>query len=169
MALAGVLAVAVFGDDRDYPERGVIFAVLGLALGVAVAGPGLGGPSGELDRTGALNWVRWRVVHAVAITALVFGAAFAATHVPAGLLVRDAAGLVGLGTLAAAAFGHHLAWTLPVAWGGAAAVIPSMASPAVLRMLTWPSQPPHDTAAAVTATALAVAGLVVYARAGSRE
>ncbi|MFD2420892.1 hypothetical protein [Amycolatopsis pigmentata] len=168
LALAGVLAVTLLGDDQRHPSRSVIFAILGLVLGVAVAGPGLGGPSGELDRTAALNWVRWRAGHAIAITALVFGTAFVATHVPAGLLLRDAAGLAGLGTLAAAAFGHHLAWTLPVTWGGLAAVVPPMAQPVILRVATWPSQPPEDTTAAVTAAVLAVAGLVVYARGGSR-
>jgi hypothetical protein len=168
LALAGVLAVALVGDDQRHPSRSAIFAILGLAVGVAVVSPGLGGPGGELDRTAALRWVRWRAGHAVAIIALVFGATFAATHVPAGLLLRDAAGLVGLGTLAAAAFGHQLAWTLPVTWGGAAVMIPPAASPAILRVLTWPSQPLQDATAAVTAAVLAVSGLVVYARAGSR-
>lgn len=168
VALAGVLAVALLGDDQSDPRSSAIFAVLALAFGAAVAGPGLGGPGGELDRTAALSWARWRVGHAVAIGVSVFGPAFAATHVPAGLLVRDVAGFVGLGTLAAAAFGHPLAWTFPVAWGGLGAAFPTAKGSAILRVLTWPSQPPEDTTAAVTAAVLAVAGLVVYARSGSR-
>jgi hypothetical protein len=65
--------------------------------------------------------------------------------------------------------GHELAWTLPTAGAGAAAVAPPLTEPELLRVLTWPLQPPDSTAATVVATVLAVGGLVAYAARGSRS
>jgi hypothetical protein len=168
-AVLAVAALALLGNDPDRPMRTLAFVVVALGLGFGVLGQGLGGPSAALERTAAICWVSWRAGHAVAITVLVLVVGLATTTAPVGTVVRDAAGLAGLTALAAAVLGHQLAWALPVAWAGAAAAVPAVPGPPVLSVLTWPTQPPDSTTAAVTAGALAGAGLVTYAVHGSRS
>jgi len=168
-AVVATAALALVGNEPDHPLQTVTFAVLALALGFGVLGLGLGGADPELDRTGALPWWRWRTTHTAAIAVVVLAAGLAATSAPTGLLVRDAAGLAGLTALAATAFGNQLAWTLPIAWGGVAAVVPPVADPVVLVVLTWPMQPPDSGVAAVTAVVLACAGSSAYAVRGTRS
>jgi hypothetical protein len=168
VAAAGVAAVAVLGDNPGRPAQSVTFALLALALGAGVLGVGLGGAHVVLERTAAIRWAGWRAAHVLAVAAVLFAVGAAASSAPAGVVLRDAAGLVGLTALAAVAFGSQLAWTLPVAWAGAAAAVPALSGPVILRVLTWPSQPPQSTTATVTAAVLACAGLLAYAVRGGR-
>jgi hypothetical protein len=128
--VAGVL-LAVLVDNT------AMSAPLAIGFAVAVLGGGLGGPDPTLDRTAALAWAPRRLAHVLAIA--IVGAATAAGFVPIGMALRDAAGLAGLAAFGAAMLGRQLAWCLPVAWAGAAAVVPAAGS--VLRVLTWPAQP----------------------------
>lgn len=57
----------------------------------------------------------------------------------------------------------------PTVWAGrAAAVVPPLTEPGILRLLTWPVQPSDSTAATVAAAVLAVGGPLLYAARGSR-
>ncbi|MBR8641016.1 hypothetical protein KEF29_21070 [Streptomyces tuirus] len=164
---AGVALVALLGNAPD-PWRTRVFAVLALGLGLGVLGNGLGGAADTLERTGAIRWAGWRTAHLVAMTGAVLAVVTAASEAPTGVLLRAAAGLAGLTALAAVVLGHQLAWTLPTVWAGAAAVVPPVTEPELLRLLTWPMQPSDSTAAALAAGVPAVGGLILYATRGSR-
>jgi hypothetical protein len=92
---------------------------------------------------------------------LVTGARFG----PAWLVVRDAAGLLGLTALGAATLGTARAWFLPLGWTLAAILFPQT-EPVIGQILTWQAQPPATTAATVTAVLLALGGLIAYAGVG---
>jgi hypothetical protein len=117
----------------------------------------------------AIRWIPWRATHVLAMTAVLAGTVLIASDAPPWVVVRDAAGLAGLTALAATLFGRQLAWTLPVAWAGASAVLPPLADPVILRVLTWPMQAPDTTAAAVVASVLGAVGLIVYSVRGCRS
>jgi hypothetical protein len=84
---------------------------------------------------------------------------------PAWLVVRDAAGLLGLMGLGAVTIGVPRSWFLPLGWTLASVAFP-LSGPASHQVLTWQSQAPDSLAAAVTAGLLAVGGLIGYAIAG---
>ena len=158
---------SVFSDDRDVAEQMVALTVL---LLVAALTATLGGPDDSLDATAALPWRPRRVVHvlvafvvvvALPLASLATGARFG----PVWLVVRDAAGLIGLTALGAATIGVARAWFAPLGWTLAATLFPQ-SEPIIGRILTWQSQPRVSTAAAVTAGLLAVGGLIAYAAAG---
>jgi hypothetical protein len=168
MAAAGVGGVALLGNTPERPLQTHIFAVLSLGLGLGLLGNGLGGAAAALERTAAIRWAGWRTAHLVAVAVAVFVVAAAASDASTGVILRATAGLVGLTALAATLLGHQLAWTLPTAGAGAAAVLPPLTEPEILSVLTWPMQPPDSTTATVVAAVLAVGGLVAYAVRGSR-
>jgi hypothetical protein len=158
---------SIFSDSRTV---GVELVVLTVLLLVAALTATLGGPDDALEGTAAFSWWPRRIAHVLAaflVVALlllitsVTGARFG----PAWLVVRDAAGLIGLTALGAATIGTARAWFLPLGWTLGAVLFPQ-SGPAVARILTWQAQPPASTAAAATAGLLALAGLVVYALAG---
>jgi hypothetical protein len=84
---------------------------------------------------------------------------------PAWLVVRDAAGLLGLTALGAVTLGVPRSWFLPLAWTLGAVVYP-LSRPVLGQILTWQLQAPDNRPAAVIAGLFAVAGLVTYAVAG---
>ncbi|WP_328475370.1 hypothetical protein OHA21_18855 [Actinoplanes sp. NBC_00393] len=158
---------SVFSDSRD---AGMPMVVLTVLLLVAALTATLGGPDDALERTAAIAWPRRRAAHllvallvvvALLLATLVTGARFG----PAGLVVRDAAGLLGLTALGAAMFGTAKAWFLPLGWTLAAVLFPR-GEPLLGRILTWQAQEPASTAAAITAGLLAVSGLIAYAVSG---
>lgn len=169
VAAAGVAGVALLGNAPERPLQTHIFAVLSLGLGLGVLGNGLGGAAAALERTAAIRWACWRMAHVVALAVAVFVVAAAASDASTGVVLRATAGLAGLTALAATVLGHQLAWTLPTACAAAAGVVPPLTDPEILRVLTWPLQPPDSTAATVVATVLAVGGLVAFAARGSRS
>ncbi|GAA3920891.1 hypothetical protein [Actinoplanes auranticolor] len=173
LAAAGSLAVlmwslwSLFSDARDVGFQMVALTVLLLVVALTAT---LGGPDDALEGTAALRWPRRRVAHLlvallVVVAPLLVTFATGAHFGPGWMVVRDAAGLLGLTALAAAATGTARAWFLPLAWTLAAALYPRT-EPVLGQILTWQSQPPASTAAAVTAGLLALAGLVAYAVAG---
>lgn len=167
VAAVGIAVVALLGNAPDHPLQTRVFAVLALGLGLGVLGNGLGGAAAALERTAATRWPYWRTAHVVTIAVAVFAVAAALSDAPTGIVLRATAGLVGLTALAATALGSQLAWTLPTAGAGAAAVVPPLTEPEILRLLTWPVQPSDSTAATVVAAVLAVGGLITYAARGS--
>ncbi|WP_049570889.1 hypothetical protein [Nonomuraea sp. SBT364] len=148
-------------------------AALALVAGVAAASVGLGGQDVRLDRTAAVRWVPRRAAHlllagALAGAVLVAFQAAGGEAAPAGFVVRDCAGLLGLAGLGAALFGGQFAWTLPVGWFCVAFFIPPGTDVPTL-VATWMLAPPDTPAATWTALALAAAGTAGYALAGPRR
>ena len=101
------------------------------------------------------------VVILLLLATLLTGARFG----PAWLVIRDAAGLLGLTALGAATVGAARAWFVPLAWTLAAVLFPLSESTSG-QILTWQLQAPGNAKAAVTAGVLAGAGLLAYAMAG---
>ena len=158
---------AVFSDSREADVQMVVLTVL---LAVAAVTATLAGPDDSLERSAALRWPRRRAMHLLAALAVVIllllatlltGARFG----PAWLVIRDAAGLLGLTALGAATVGAARAWFVPLAWTLAAVLFPLSESTSG-QILTWQLQAPGNAKAAVTAGVLAGAGLLAYAMAG---
>ncbi|MGV9263861.1 hypothetical protein ACWDRR_04245 [Kitasatospora sp. NPDC003701] len=147
--------------------------VLVLTANVAAAALGLGGQDVMLDRTAAIRWVLRRAVH-VLLIGTVAGAALLAVQAAGpelaatAVLVRDAAGLVGLAALGAAVFGAQFAWTLPTGWLGIL-LFGTVPAGRVGEVVGWMFMPAGTTAATWTALILLVTGTVSYAVAGPRR
>lgn len=178
MALAGagssVVVIwslwSVFSDSRTVGPETVIMTIL---LLVAALTATLGGPDDALELTAALRWPSRRVAHLlgaflVVVVLLAGTLATGARFGPAGMVVRDAAGLLGLTALGAATIGTARSWFLPLGWTLAAVLFPS-GEPVAAEILTWQAQPPSSHAAAVTAGLLTLGGLIAYAVAGPRR
>ncbi|MFI8460215.1 hypothetical protein [Kitasatospora sp. NPDC085464] len=148
-------------------------ALLVLTAHVASASVGLGGPDVVLERTAAIRWMPRRAAHvlligAVAAVALLTVQAAGTKLAPTGVVVRDAAGLVGLAALGAVLCGAHLAWTLPTGWLGLTLFVPTP-NGTVGEVVNWMLFPPGTTASAWTAWVLLAIGTVGYAVAGPRR
>ncbi|GAB3144458.1 hypothetical protein GCM10027290_22870 [Micromonospora sonneratiae] len=169
-ALGSTVVMWVLGSVVSDGPPGVTMVVLTVLLLVVALTATLGGPDEELDRTAALPWAPRRVTHLLAALAVVVGLPLL-THLtgtsfgPAWLVIRDAAGLLGLTALGAPLLGAGRAWFVPLGWTLAATVYPATGH-LLGEILTWQSQAPGSTPAAVTAVLLAVGGLIAYAIAG---
>ncbi|MGW6918719.1 hypothetical protein ACWGB8_33605 [Kitasatospora sp. NPDC054939] len=151
---------------------GLGLAVLVLAANVAAGSVGLGGRDVALERTAAIRWAPRRAAHVLLVGASAGAALLAAQGggtrlAPAELVVRDAAGLVGLAALGAALFGAHFAWTLPTGWLALVLLVP-MPGGTTGEVLHWLIASPGTAASTGTAWALLVTGTLLYAAAGPR-
>jgi hypothetical protein len=158
---------SVFSDTREVGLQLVILTVLLLVVALTAT---LGGADDELEATAAFSWLPRRTAHLVAafvILVVLLGVTHAtgARFGPAGLVVRDVAGLLGLTALSAAVIGTARSWFVPLGWTLAAVLFPQPETLAG-RILTWQSEEPASIAAGVTAGLLALGGLVAYAVAG---
>lgn len=137
----------------------------------AVVSAALHGPFGESERTAGrrLPWLR------LATAALLTAAALAAvclgvlgTAMPAGDLavLRDTAGLIGIGVLCTVIIGGHFAWVGPAGYWvlGAYALTEHWQTP-----WTWPARPGHDLGAALCAYAILAASLLAITIIGPRH
>jgi hypothetical protein len=108
---------------------------------------------------------------AVAVSAL--AATGAGTHLAGGTLdvLRNVAGMTGLGLLCAAALGGGLAWAGPTGYlvVGVYALYTQWHHPALTTPWIWPARPPHDLGAAICAGLVFTAGLAVFAVRGARD
>ena len=149
----------------------VFEAVAAAAIAVSTASP-----FGEPERVAG----RWlpvlRLAAALALTALAAGllaAAGAGAHLAGGPLdvLRNVAGITGLGLLAAAVLGGGLAWTGPVAYllAGVYALYTQWHPPALDTPWLWPARPPHDLGGALCAGLVFLAGLAVTTLRGARD
>jgi hypothetical protein len=157
----------VFSDSRDV---GVPMVILTVLLLVAAGTATLAGPDDALEGTAALSWPPRRAAHLLVALAVVLVLLLAtlptgARFGPAGLVVRDAAGLLGLTALCAATLGAARSWFLPLGWTFAAIVFPQ-SERTLGAILTWQSQAPGSKAAALTAALFAIGGLAAYALSG---
>jgi hypothetical protein len=128
-------------------------------------------PFGESERaTGCwLPWLRLGTsvgLAAAAVGALAAGAA--AAQLPGGTLdvVRNVAGLTGIGLLSAAVLGGLLAWIGPMAYLVVAevALTQTWTSPWI-----WPARPAADRGAAICAALVFSAGIAITAVRGARD
>jgi hypothetical protein len=81
-------------------------------------------------------------------------------------MIRNLAGLAGLGLLSAALLGGALAWAGPMAYLLVAegALAGGWTTP-----WAWPARPPHDLGGALCAALVFTAGVAVIAVRGARE
>ena len=129
------------------------------------------GPFGEPERA-AGNSLPWlRLVASIALTTAAIGAlaaGAAAGAMPGGTLalLRNVAGIVGIGLLSAAVIGGPFGWTGPMAYLliTEAALAHRSTTPWI-----WPTRLPHDRGAATCASLMIAAGLVLIALRGPRE
>jgi hypothetical protein len=169
---AGCLAVtwSLWSVSSNSRTVGLEMVVLTVLLLVAALTATLGGPDDALEQTAGLPWPSRRAAHLlgaflVVVVLLSITLATGARFAPAWLVVRDAAGLLGLTALGATTIGTARAWFLPLGWTLPAILFPR-AEPLAGAILTWQAQPPASTAAGVTAGLLALGGLIAYAAAG---
>lgn len=160
--------VALFSETRDADLPMVVLLVLLLTAALAST---LGSADDALERTGALRWRPLRTVHLLAALAVVLLLVLstlvtAARFGPAPLVLRDAAGLIGLTALGAAVAGAARAWFLPLCWTLPAVMFPYGGPRVAGQIATWQTQPPDSRTAAITATVLTVAGILAYAARG---
>jgi hypothetical protein len=142
----------------------------------AVIAVAAGSPFGDCERAAG----RWlpvlRLAAVLALTALAAGALAAAgtgAHLAGGALdvLRNLAGVVGLGLLGAAALGGGLAWVGPVGYlvVGAYGLYALWHGPALTTPWIWPARPPHDAGAAVCAGLVFACGVVAITARGARD
>ena len=140
----------------------------GAAAVIAVAAYG---PFGEPERATG-RWLPYlRLAAAVALTAAAFGALAAGAtggNLPGGsvALLRNVAGITGLGLLGAVVLGGMLAWAGPMAYllVTEVALQGNPTTPWV-----WPARPPHDLGAALCAAGVFAAGALLITLRGPRE
>ncbi len=147
--------------------------MLTLTAGIALAAIGLSGQDPDLDRTAAIPWPVRRFAHLALIGVTAGGAVLAvqqlgAATVDMSIILRDAAGLLGLAGLAATVAGGQFGWTLPLLWAAITPFVPDDGS-TTSHIAAWLQQPPETTAATWTALALAVAGTAAYTARGGRR
>ncbi len=108
---------------------------------------------------------------AVAVSAL--AAAGAGGHLAGGTLdvLRNVAGLTGLGLLCAVVLGGGLAWAGPTGYlmVGVYALYTQWHHPALSTPWIWPARPPHDVGAAICAGLVFTVGMAVFAVRGARD
>jgi len=128
------------------------------------------GPFGEPERATG-RWLPWlRLGAAVLLTAAAVGllaAGATAGYLPGGslALLRDVAGVTGIGLLSAVILGGAFGWTGPLAYVLVTEV--ALAGHPTTPWL-WPARPPYDLGGALCAAGLFAAGIVLIALRGDR-
>ena len=129
------------------------------------------GPFGEPERA-AGRWLPWlRLGAALALTGIAFGllaAGAAAGTMPGGTLalLRNLAGMAGIGLLSAVVLGGAFAWSGPMAY---LLIIEGALAHRSTTPWFWPTRLPHDRGAAICAGLVIAAGLVLITVRGPRE
>jgi hypothetical protein len=146
------------------------------AAAATVIGVTAGSPLGDPERATG-RWLPFlRLGGTLALTAAAAAALTAAgtgAHLAGGTLdvVRNLAGLAGLGLLCAAVLGGGLSWTGPLVYmmAGTYALYADWHGPAITTPWLWPGRPPHDAGAAICAGLVLAAGLAAVAVRGARD
>jgi hypothetical protein len=150
-----------------------LFAEAGCAAVIAVTA---GSPFGEPERATG-RWLPFlRLGGAALLTGLAVGllsAAGAGLPLSGGFLdvLRNMAGLTGLGLLCAVLLGGPLAWTGPLTYlvVSVYALYTDWHPPALTTPWLWAARPPHDAGGALCAAGVFAAGLIAFAVCGARE
>jgi hypothetical protein len=135
-----------------------------------------GSPFGEPERATG-RWLPFlRLGGAVVLTGLAVGllsAAGAGVPLSGGFLdvLRNMAGLTGLGLLCAVLLGGPLAWTGPLTYlvVSVYALYTDWHPPTLTTPWLWTARPPHDAGGALCAAGVFAAGLIAFAVRGARE
>jgi hypothetical protein len=129
------------------------------------------GPFGEVERAAGRWLPHLRLAAAVLLTAAAAGALTAGAtggQLPGGTvaLLRNLAGLAGIGLLSAVALGGAFGWTGPMAYLLITEVVltGTSATPWI-----WAARPPHDLGGALCAYGVFAAGLVTITVLGGRD
>jgi hypothetical protein len=133
-------------------------------------------PLGEPERVTG-RWLPFlRLATTIALTAAAAGALIAAgagAHLTGGALdvLRNLAGITGIGLLCAAALGGGLAWAGPAGYlvVGAYALYTQWHHPALATPWLWPARPPHDLGGAICAGLVFAVGVAVITVRGARD
>jgi len=133
-------------------------------------------PLGEPERVTG-RWLPFlRLATVLALTAVAVAALAGAgtgAHLAGGVLdvLRNVAGMTGVGLLCAAALGGGLAWAGPVGYlvAGAYALYTQWHGPPLTTPWLWPARPPHDPGAAICAGLVFAVGLAVITVRGARD
>jgi hypothetical protein len=177
-AIAGcaiALRVALLGHWDAYGALQLPL-VLETAAATMVAAT-VASPFGEPERVCG-RWLPFlRLAATVALTAAATGALVIAAatggHLAGGTLdvLRNVAGITGLGLLCAAALGGGLSWTGPTAYllPGVYALYTQWHGPALTTPWLWPARPPRDLGGALCAVLAFAAGLAVITMRGARD
>jgi hypothetical protein len=135
----------------------------------------LASPFGEPERVAGrwLPFLRLGATAALTVAAIgLLGAAGAGGHLAGGTLdvLRNVAGITGIGLLCAAVLGGGLSWTGPTGYLVAAlyALYTQWHPPSLSTPWLWPARPPHDLGGAICAAVVFVAGLAVVTVRGAR-
>jgi hypothetical protein len=145
----------------------------GCAAAIAVT---TASPFGEPERATG-RWLPFlRLGATLALTAIAIGALSAAgigTHLAGGPLevLRNLAGLTGIGLLCATALGGALGWTGPTTYLiiGVYGLYTQWHAPALSTPWIWPARPAHDVGAALCATLVFATGLLLTTLRGARD
>ncbi len=173
-ACAVGLRGALYGHWDDYGalQLPLIFEA-GCAAVIAVTA---GGPFGEPERAAGQRLPFLRLGVTTALIALAVGllaAAGAGLPLAGGFpdVLRNVAGLTGLGLLCAVLLGGPLAWTGPLAYllVGLYGLYTDWHPPALSTPWLWPARPPHDVGGALCAAAVFAAGVIAITVRGARE
>jgi hypothetical protein len=150
------------------PQQIPVLLEVGAASVIAVT---TYGPFGEPERATGRRLPHLRFGIAVALTAIAVGllsAGAAAAHLPGGTLdvLRNVAGITGIGLLSAAVIGGGLSWLGPTAYLVLTeyAILNAWRTPWV-----WAARPPHDAGAALCAALMLVAGTAIITARGARQ
>jgi hypothetical protein len=164
-------ALYVHWDDYGALQLPLIFEAACAAI-IAIAA---GSPFGEPERATG-RWLPFlRLGAAVTLTGLAVGALAAvgvglplAGGFPA--IVRNVAGLTGVGLLCATVLSGPLAWTGPLAYLmlGSYGLYTDWHPPALSTPWIWSARPPHDVGGALCAAAVFAAGLAAITVRGAR-
>jgi hypothetical protein len=173
-ACAAALRGALYGSWDSYGalQLPLIFET-GAASVIAITAAS---PFGEAERATG-RWLPFlRLGTTLALTAAAVGALAAAGtggHLAGGTLevLRNVAGLVGLGLLCAFVLGAGLAWTAPTAYllVGVYALYTDWHPPTLSTPWIWPARPPLDLGGALCAAAVFAAGLALITIRGARD
>ncbi|HUJ08102.1 MAG TPA: hypothetical protein VLX31_18495 [Streptosporangiaceae bacterium] len=133
-------------------------------------------PFGEPERVAGARLPFLRLAAGLALTAaaiVALAAAGTGADLAGGTLdvLRNVAGMTGIGMLCAAALGGALAWTGPTGYLilGTYALYTQWHRPALTTPWLWPARPPHDLGAALCAGLVLTLGMAVITIRGARD
>jgi hypothetical protein len=145
----------------------------GCAVIIAVTA---GSPFGEPERAAGSRLPFLRLAAAAALTVLAAGllaAAGTGLSLAGGFpdVLRNVAGLTGIGLLCAVLLGGPLAWIGPLAYllAGLYGLYTDWHPPTLSTPWLWPARPPHDVGGALCAALVFGAGLAAIAIRGARD
>jgi hypothetical protein len=168
------LRIALIGHWDSYGalQLPLVFeAAAAAAITVTTASP-LGEPERVTGRW--LPFLRLATVLALTVAAVgALAAAGTGAQLAGGTLdvLRNVAGMTGIGLLCAAALGGGLAWVGPVGYlmVGAYGLYTQWHGPALTTPWIWPARPPHDLGAAICAGLVFTLGIATIMVRGARD